>query len=53
MISSFFPLFTQNDVVRINGLTMILKIIGQYLCDAELVIMLSIKTIASLLKVST
>jgi len=44
-------LISQTNIVNIKELTLILKIIGQ--CDDKHIMMLPIKTIASLMKVST
>jgi hypothetical protein len=46
-----FPLISSSDIFSINRLTMKLKIIGQY--DFKHIMMLPIKAIASILKVST
>ena len=44
-------MIAQTNIVNIKELTLILKIIGQ--CDDKHIMMLPIKTIASLMKVST
>ena len=43
------PLILRRDIFNVNGLTLILKIIGQ--CDVKHIMTLVIKTIASVLKV--
>jgi hypothetical protein len=46
-----FPLISLRDIFSINGLTLILKVIGQ--CDVEAIMTLPIKTITSVLKDAT
>ena len=46
-----FPLIAPSDIVRIKELTLILKIISQ--CEVQHIMMLPIKTITLVFKVST
>lgn len=48
---SIFPLILQRDIVSINRLTLIQKIIEQ--CDVKHIIILRIKTMTSVMKVQT
>ena len=48
---TFFSLISQSDIVNINELTLILKIIGQ--CDVKCIMTILIKIIMTVLKVLT
>jgi len=51
VILTFCSLISTSDSVSISELTLILKIIGQ--CDVKQIMILPIKTMTSVLKVST